>query len=233
MANSRSRRAHPGYFSAVTRALPGRYPLYFVTDHGLNAGRPKLEVIAAALRGGARLIQYRDKELPDEAFAAEARAALELCRRHGATLLINDRAHIARGIGADGVHLGQEDMPPEEARNLLGPDALIGLSTHHEGEVLAAGDLPLSYLNIGPVFPTGTKEHASSLGVEEALRLAALARHPFTVMGGIKLRHVGELARRGVKTMAMVTEISLAGDVEAKTAEILAAMAGAMRRGTT
>src|SRR3954464_1391514 len=106
-------------------AHPALPPLYFVTDHNLTAGRPQLEVIAAALQGGVRLVQYRDKDLPDAGFEREARAALELCRRHGAILLLNDRVAIAKAIGAHGVHLGQEDMAPETARKILGPEAVI------------------------------------------------------------------------------------------------------------
>src|SRR6185295_16505367 len=147
----------------------------FVTDHNLNAGRPKLDVVAAALRGGVKLIQYRDKELSDAEFEMEARAALELCRKHGATLVINDRVRIAQRIGADGVHLGQEDMDPNEARKILEPDSILGLSTHDEAEVLAARNRPLSYINIGPMFPTNTKEHLHSLGLDEVLRLSQLS----------------------------------------------------------
>jgi thiamine-phosphate pyrophosphorylase len=203
------------------RPLPGVFPLYFVTDHGLNAGRPVLDVIAAALRGGAKLIQYRDKESPDAEFEAGARAALALCRKHGATLIVNDRVAIAARIGADGVHLGQDDISPAEARRLLGPDAILGLSAHDEAEVRAAQSLPLSYINIGPMFATGTKEHLHHLGLDEVLRLSALTRHPWTTMGGIKRAHLPDLFRRGVRTVSMVTEISLAEDVEGRVRELL------------
>ena len=204
------------------RPTPGLFPLYFVTDHNLNGGRSKLEVIESALRGGAKLIQYRDKELSDADFEAEARAALDLCRKHEATLLINDRVLIAEKIRADGVHLGQDDMDSKEAQRILGPDAILGLSTHDESEVLAAQSLPLTYINIGPIFPTGTKEHLRALGLNEVLRLSKLSSHLWTTMGGIKQHHLSELFRRGVKTVSMVTEISLAEDVEKKTAELLA-----------
>ncbi len=201
--------------------LPGSHPLYFVTDHGLNAGRSKLDVIESALRGGVKLVQYRDKKLSDGEFETEARKALEICRKHGATMILDDCVSIARDIGADGVHLGQEDMDPVEARKILGAGAIIGFSTHNEAEVLAARDLPVSYINIGPMFPTATKEHLHSLGLEEVLRLSRLTSHPWTTMGGIKRAHLPELFRRGVRTVAMVTEISLADNVEKKTAEIL------------
>lgn len=215
----------------MPRALPGLYPLYFVTDHNLNAGRPKLEIIASALAGGVKLIQYRDKELGDVEFEAEARLALELCRRHGATLLINDRAHIVRNIGADGVHLGQGDMSPAQARQMLGPEAIIGLSTHDEQEVRAAQDLPLDYINIGPIFPTGTKEHAKALGLQEVLRLSRLSHLPWTTMGGIKPNHLAGLFVSGIKTASMVTAISLAESVEQCTRDILKEI-GSFRFGT-
>ncbi len=206
---------------------PGSFPLYFVTDGALNAGRTKLEVIAAALRGGARLIQFRDKSLDDAAFEAEAREALALCRaapNGGATLIINDHVAIAARIGADGVHLGQDDMNPVEARRILGPGAIIGLSTHDEAEVLAANELPVSNINIGPMFATNTKDHLHDLGLEEVIRLSKLTRHPWTTMGGIKAHHFPELFAAGVKTVSMVTEISLAEDVEARTRELLKAV---------
>jgi thiamine-phosphate pyrophosphorylase len=203
------------------RPLPGNFPLYFVTDHALNAGRAKLDVIAAALRGGARVIQYRDKVLDEAAFEAEAREALKLCRAHGATLILNDHVEVAARLGADGVHLGQGDMRPSEARRILGPEAIIGLSTHDEAEVLAAQDEPVSNINIGPMFATNTKEHLHSLGLDEVLRLSRLTRHPWTTMGGIKRRHLPALFRAGVRTVSMVTEISLAEDVEQRTRELL------------
>jgi thiamine-phosphate pyrophosphorylase len=198
--------------------------LYFVTDHNLTGGRPQADVIHAALAGGVRLVQYRDKDLPDSGFEREARAALELCRRYGAILLLNDRVHIALGIGADGVHLGQEDMSPAEARRLLGPNAIIGLSTHDRKEVLAAEDQPVDYINIGPMFATATKEHAryGTLGTDTVLELARLSRHPFTTMGGIKRSHLRSLFARGVETVAMVTEISLAPDPAERVRELLA-----------
>jgi thiamine-phosphate diphosphorylase len=206
------------------RPLPGSFPLYFVTDGGLTAGRPLVDVVTAALRGGAKLIQFRDKAMESDVFEAEARAVLKLCRSHGATLIINDHVEIAARIGADGVHLGQEDMSPVEARRILGPDSIIGLSTHDEAEVLAANDLPVSNINIGPMFPTNTKDHLHALGPDEVLRLAKLTRHPWTTMGGIKGHHLGDLFSRGVRTVAMVTEISLAEDVEGRVRELLRAV---------
>lgn len=202
-------------------------PIYFVTDHNLTGGRPQLNVMQAALEGGVKLVQYRDKDLPDGGFEREARAALELCRRHGALLIINDRVSVAKAVGADGVHLGQGDMPPAEARRILGPDAVIGLSTHNREEVSAAEAQPVDYINIGPMFPTATKDHSlyPALGSELVLELARLSAHPFTTMGGIKRAHLQDLFARGVTTVAMVTEISLAPDPAARVRELLAEIA--------
>ena len=203
--------------------FPKDAPLYFVTDHHLTAGRSQVDVIRAALEGGVRLVQYRDKDLSEAEFLEEARAALDACRKHGAILLINDRVEAAKSIGAHGVHLGQDDMGPEEARRILGPEAIIGLSTHNREEVLAARGRPLDYINIGPMFPTATKDHSryGALGADAVLELATLSDFPFTTMGGIKKSHLKSLFKRGVRTVAMVTEISLAADIPAKVRELL------------
>ena len=171
-----------------------------------------------------RLVQFRDKDLREKDFISEARTALALCRRYGALMLVNDRVEAAMDIGADGVHLGQDDMEPQDARDMLGENAIIGLSTHNREEVLAALDKPLDYLNIGPMFPTATKEHSryGALGTDQVLELSRLSPLPFTTMGGIKRHHLGDLFRRGVRTVAMVTEISLAPDVAGRTRELLA-----------
>ncbi len=198
--------------------------LYFVTDHHLTGGRPQIDVIRSALQGGIRLLQFRDKELSDADFAALAAPIVSLSREFGATVLFNDRVEIAARLGADGVHLGQDDMHPSEARKLLGPKAVIGLSTHNESEVVAAQSQPVTYINIGPILPTQTKDHSlyPALGLDEVLRLSQLSRLPWTTMGGIKAHHLPEFFRRGVKTVAMVTEISLAPDPAARVRELLA-----------
>ena len=201
-------------------------PLYFVTDHNQTGGRPQLDIVKAALAGGVRFVQYRDKHLPDADFEREARAVLDLCRKHGAMLLLNDRVAIARAIGADGVHLGQDDMDPAEARRILGTEAVIGLSTHDRAEVEAAQGKPVDYINIGPMFATATKDHAryGTLGLAKVLELSRLSRLPFTTMGGIKKSHLRELFRSGIQTVAMVTEISLAPDPAARVRELLVEM---------
>lgn len=211
--------------------FPSDAPLYFVTDHRLTGGRPQLEVIRGALEGGVRLVQFRDKDMKERDFVREARAALDLCRRYGALMLINDRVEAAKDVGADGVHLGQDDMEPQDARDMLGEGAIIGLSTHNREEVLAARDKPLDYVNIGPMFPTATKDHSryGALGADQVLELSRLSPFPFTTMGGIKRHHLADLFRRGVRTVAMVTEISLASDVAGRARELLEEIRGVER----
>jgi thiamine-phosphate pyrophosphorylase len=197
--------------------------LYFVTDHALTGGRAQIDVIRAALQGGVRFIQFRDKLLEEAAFAEAARAVLTVCREYSALCLFNDRVEAAAALGADGVHIGQDDMPVRQARELLGSKAIIGLSTHNERELLAAENEPVDYINLGPLFATATKDHSAypPLGVKEVLRLSRLTRHAWTTMGGIKSHHFSELKNNGFPTVAMVTEISEAPDVEAHTRELI------------
>ncbi len=206
-------------------------PLYFVTDHNLTGGRPQIEVIRATLKGGVRFIQYRDKELSETDFCLEAESILDECKKYGALLLLNDRVDAAKKIGADGVHLGQGDMDPKEARDILGPTAIIGLSTHNREEVLAAQSQPVDYINIGPMFPTATKEHSlyPALGLATVLKLSKLSTIPFTTMGGIKKSHFRELFNSGINTVAMVTEIGLAVDPESRVQKLLTEIAKSRR----
>jgi thiamine-phosphate pyrophosphorylase len=204
-------------------------PFYFVTDHNFTGGRPQLEIVKAALEGGIRFVQYRDKNLSDPEFEMEAKAILAACHQCSATLIINDRVAIAKSIGADGVHLGQDDISPTVARKILGPHAIIGLSTHNQAEVLAAENQPVDYINIGPMFPTSTKDHSQypALGTEGVLELSRLSHHPITTMGGIKKAHLKNLFQLGIQTVAMVTEISQAQDPASRVRELLSQVPGA------
>lgn len=199
-------------------------PLYFVTDHDLLLGRRPSEVVYSALQGGVSLVQFRDKKLQDEDFIKEGRKVLALCRNKRVPMLVNDRVEAAALMGADGVHLGQDDMSPTDAREILGEDAIIGLSTHTLEEAQDALEQPVDYINIGPMFPTETKKSNvyQPLGLEKVLEIAAEVKLPFTTMGGIKKHHLRELFSRGIRTVAMVSEISMAEDVTAKVRELLA-----------
>ena len=183
--------------------------LYLVTDRDLALGRPLLEVVSQAVEGGVTIVQIREKTLSTKAFIEEALEIQAYLKTRGIPLLINDRVDIALGIGADGVHLGQSDMPYPMARNLLGPTALIGLSVDTQEELLRAESFDVDYLGIGPVYPTNTKtDHKGFFWGTEGLRWArSHSRHRLIAIGGINEKNAFEIAQTGVDGIAVVSAI--------------------------
>jgi thiamine-phosphate pyrophosphorylase len=195
--------------------------LYFVTSQALSAGRTTLEIVQAALAGGVTLVQLREKDMALRDFVALAEKVRDLTARAGALLIINDRLDVALAVGADGVHLGQDDFPVPAARR-LGRDLIIGASTHSVEESLRAQAEGASYVNIGPIFVTGTKQWDDEyLGIEGLKRVAAVTKIPFSVMGGIKREHLPELVRAGARTIALVTAVTAAPDPQHAVQELL------------
>ncbi|MEN9354685.1 MAG: thiamine phosphate synthase [Fibrobacterota bacterium] len=195
-----------------------RVELYLVTDEGLSAGRSNLEVIEAAVRGGVDLVQYRDKRATAREYYERGKALLALCRRFGVPLLFNDHADIAALLGADGIHLGQDDLPVQEARRLLGPDACLGVSTHDRVEACAAIAAGADYINIGPVFPTMTKDlPLAKVGIGLALvtEIVKMSPLPVTTMGGIGLANATQVIAAGADRVAVVTALTKAPDIAA------------------
>jgi thiamine-phosphate pyrophosphorylase len=200
--------------------------LYLVTSQPLSAGRTTREIVQAALAGGVRLIQLREKDMAVREFVALAEEVRVLTARVGALLIVNDRVDVALAVGADGVHLGQDDFPVAAARR-LGPDLIIGASSHSVDEVLRAQAEGASYVNIGPIFPTGTKRwEGEFLGIEGLKRIAVAAKVPFTVMGGIKREHLPDLVLAGARTIALVTAVTAAGDPQQAARELLDSIRG-------
>ena len=198
--------------------------VYPVSCEKLAADRTDREWLDGVLAGGARIVQLRDKESRDAVLLEKARYFREKTREAGALFLVNDRLDIALLSDADGMHVGQNDLPPEEIRKLA-PDFLIGLSCNNreDAEVLARlvakNPQVVSYFNIGPIYPTGTKEGlVAFLGPESIAGLSQRCPLPFTVMGGIKYGHIDELVARGVRRIAVVTAISQAHDIKGETA---------------
>lgn len=195
--------------------------LYLVTSHSLSAGRPTLKVVEEALEAGVRLVQLREKELSTRQLVELARKVREMTWAADALLLINDRLDVALAVGADGVHLGQDDLPVADARRLA-PDLILGVSTHGEAEAVEAQQQGASYINIGPLFPTRTKAWGGAfLGWEGLERVAAVTRIPFTVMGGIRPEHVPGLIHRGATAVAVVTAVTAASDVRTAVRDFL------------
>lgn len=203
--------------------------LYLVTSQPLSAGRTTVDIVESALAAGVRLIQLREKEMSAREYVALAGQVRRLTAAAGALLIINDRVDVALGVGADGVHLGQDDYPVPLARKLA-PDLIIGASTHNVEEALRAQAEGASYINIGPIFPTGTKQwEGEFLGVEGLRRVATVARVPFTIMGGIKQSHIPELVQAGARTIALVTAVTAATDPEAAARELMATILASTR----
>lgn len=187
--------------------------IYPVTCERLSNGRSNIEVLRGIIEGGARAIQLREKELCERDFYKLALAFREMTSRAGVLLIINDRVDIAMAVEADGVHLGQDDFPVPAARKLA-PELLIGASTHDLEEALRAQEEGADYVNIGPIFLTGTKEGVKHyLGPEAIPSISSRLRIPFTVMGGIKESNIGRVLSAGARRVAVVTAITQADDI--------------------
>ena len=194
--------------------------IYPVISSGFCAGRSPTYVLEQIAAGDARIVQLREKNINRKALGLLACEFRKICDRYGMLLIINDLVDIALESGADGVHLGQEDLPLEEARKAA-PELIFGISTHSREEAIEAQANGADYINIGPIFNTQTKSLATApLGVEIIRELAPLLHIPFTVMGGIKSRHIPELLSAGARKIAMVTEITANGNIAAKMAEL-------------
>ena len=172
--------------------------VYVITDSRLSLGRSNIEVVRQAIAGGARLIQLREKEASTREVVAMGQAILEITREAGALLLVNDRVDVAQAIGADGVHLGQDDLPARLARRILGPAAIIGVTAETEAEARAAEATGADYLGVGPIFPTSTKADAGApYGTALIGRIKAVSALPVVAIGGIKTENAAEVAQAG------------------------------------
>jgi thiamine-phosphate pyrophosphorylase len=185
--------------------LPKIYP---ITDTRLS-GLSHAEQVARLIEGGASLIQLRDKFSPPRDFYREAAAALQIARLRGARLIINDRVDIALALKADGVHLGQTDIPVAAARYLLGREAIIGFSTHNAEQAKLASALPVDYLAFGPIFPTLTKSDPDPttglIALSEVVTIKGLL--PLVGIGGIRLENTLDVLKAGADSVAVAAEL--------------------------
>ena len=179
--------------------------VYPITDLRLT-GLSHAEQVTRLIQGGATLIQLREKSLSPREFFHQAQAALEVARAHDVRIIINDRVDIALALHADGVHLGQDDMPPHAARKLLGDEALIGLSTHNPAQALSASTFPIDYLAIGPVFPTSSKNKPDPVVGLAGLREVrdAVAHLPLVAIGGITAQNIESVMKESANCVAVI-----------------------------
>ena len=191
--------------------------IYPVSCEALANGRTDEQWLEEVLAGGARIVQLRDKESDDRTLYEKALVFRRKTEAAGAILIINNRVDIALAVDADGIHLGNSDMPAEAAR-ALAPEMIIGVSANTEEQAATAKSRGASYFNIGPIYPTQTKKRLTTfLGPEAVPTFAARCDLPFTVMGGIKFNHIPELTAVGVRRIAVVTALSQAEDITAET----------------
>lgn len=199
-------------------ALPRLYP---ITDTRLT-GLSHAEQVERFAAGGATLVQVRDKHSSPREFYEAALVAVATARRLGVRLMINDRIDIALAVGADGVHLGQDDLPPQRARELLGVACLIGYSTHDLQQALAAASLPIDYLAIGPVFQTSTKVNPDPVVGLEAVRLVKTQiAKPLVAIGGITLANAPAVLEAGADSLAVISDLFSTDDIAARVSDYL------------
>ncbi len=193
----------------------GRLRLCLVTDRRLAGGRLLLDIVAAAARGGATMVQLREKEATTRAFVEEARALKAMLEPLGVAFVVNDRLDVALAVDADGLHVGQDDMPVAEARRLLGPDKIVGLSITEPGQALRADAAAADYLGVGPVYAQQTKgDAAAPLGVEGVRQVRRLTRTPMIAIGGLTPENSAAVLAAGADGLAVVSAIVAASDPE-------------------
>jgi thiamine-phosphate pyrophosphorylase len=206
------------------------WSLYLVTDRALCGSRSLPDVVDAAVRGGVTVVQLREKSLDSRAFYDTAVAIRERLAGTGVPLIINDRVDIALAAGAEGVHLGQSDLPVEVARRMLGPDVLVGLSVETLEQGRAADDLDVDYLGVSPIFSTPTKtDTGPAWGLDGLRALSRVSRRPLVAIGGLHEGNTAEVIRAGASGVAVVSALCAAEDPARTAAGILAQITAARR----
>jgi thiamine-phosphate pyrophosphorylase len=200
--------------------------LYFVCD-AMPRGEDPGALLHAALGGGVDIVQLREKELGGDEVKRSAQTFRRLCDTYSALFIVNDDPHLARACDADGVHLGQDDVAASEAREVLGPEAIIGLSTHSEAQLAASVDQPVDYVSVGPVWETPTKAGRPGVGLGLVEHAAAHASHPFFAIGGVDAVNAGEVIAAGARRLGVVRAIRDADDPAVIAEKLRGALAAA------
>ena len=195
--------------------------LYVILDRAAARGRDLLTILDATLAGGCRLVQLREKEWPSGRLLPMAERLRDRCRAAGATFVVNDRLDLALALGADGVHLGQDDLPPAAARPLLRPGMILGLSTHSPEQARAAQAAGADYVAVGSMFPTGTKPDFQLVGPEIIGKLRGEISVPLIGIGGITHDNVTQVIRAGADGVAVISAVCGAPNPEAATRRFL------------
>lgn len=191
--------------------------------------RPDLQrFVEACIAGGVDLVQLRDKHSSDAVLAARAKALVEVCDAHGVPAIVNDRADLAVAAGAAGVHVGQDDLDPVSVRAIVGPDAVVGLSTHQPDQLHRSLDAPVDYISAGPVVPTPTKPGRPGTGLGYLRQATATARRPVFVTGGVTPDAIEPLVAAGARHFVVVRYLTTADDPEAASRRLRSAIDAAI-----
>ncbi|MBP7216524.1 MAG: thiamine phosphate synthase [Candidatus Omnitrophica bacterium] len=190
------------------------HALYCITSEEYSCGRRTLDVARQIITSGVKILQYREKEKTKKEKFKEARKIILLARKAGATFIVNDDIDLALALKADGVHLGQQDLPITEARKLVGNEMIIGVSTHSPKQAQEAVRAGADYIGVGPLYPTTTKKDVCpAVGLEYLDYVVKNINIPFVAIGGIKLHNLKEVLNHGARCVAMVTEIISAPNI--------------------
>ncbi len=209
----------------LSDALKSRLALHVLTDRTWSRGRSTLEVVEAALQGGATVIQLRDKDASTRTLVEEGRVLRKLTHDYNALLIVNDRIDVALAVDADGAHVGQDDMPGELARRLLGPERILGISAGNMAEAQAAVDAGADYLGVGPIYATRGKADAGQpTGLGLLIEIASRYPTPQVAIGGITIKSTREIIRAGAVGIAVITAVVNAEDITAATRSLVEAL---------
>jgi thiamine-phosphate pyrophosphorylase len=208
-------------------------PLYAILDRSVTGGRPLIDLLDLVLSGGCRLIQLREKTMAPLDLLPVARQLAQRCREVGALFIVNDRADIAVAAEADGVHVGQDDMPAREARRLLRPGMVVGVSTHDEDQARAAVSEGADYVAVGSIFPTTSRAEFQLVGTDLIRRVRPAIPVPLVAIGGITVDNAAEVIRAGADGVAVISAICAQPDPEAATRTLLDRLLSAARSGRT
>ncbi|ERN54830.1 thiamine phosphate synthase [Alkalihalophilus marmarensis] len=191
------------------------FKLYAITGEEFHQGRDLIEVMEEAILGGVDIIQLRDKKSKKIDVLKKAQALRELTKKHDVTFIVNDHIDVALAVDADGIHVGQDDLPLTEARKVMGPDKIIGISTHKIEEARAAEAGGADYIGVGPIFETKSKEDVvDPVTTQYIQQVANEITIPFVAIGGIKLHNVDQVLAAGATRVCMISEIVGADDVK-------------------
>jgi thiamine-phosphate pyrophosphorylase len=192
-------------------ALP---PIYPITDKSLAHRTSHLSILKELVRGGAQLVQIRDKSTPDQELLPDLRQCAEFAFKKGVTLIVNDRCDLVLSCSAMGVHLGQEDLSPEAARAVLGEEKIIGLSTHSLAQVKQSIHLPIQYIGFGPIYPTATKfDSNSTVGLKRLAQACRASSVPVVAIGGIGINQVRDVLNSGASSVGVISALMKAEDL--------------------